>query len=239
MGSGPGRRRWRAARSAGRGRPARRARTARARSRRGGQDTTAGGRAVGVALHRRGRIRACSRRACGSSGVTTSRRRSCCSSATKGGSASPGRRRPPGPGCGTGRCRPIRRRVRRHRAPSPRCSSRTPGADVPFEGLLEVYAEQQRRHAAAEHPGRMRLLTASESAGMLVAAEMHRAGLPWRADVHREVLSELLGERYRGRGRAAAAGRAGGRGVGGVRAAGQARPARGCGEGLRAGRASR
>ncbi|MFJ5227724.1 bifunctional 3'-5' exonuclease/DNA polymerase [Streptomyces sp. NPDC088400] len=74
------------------------------------------------------------------------------------------------------------------------------GADVPFEGLLEVYEEQQRRHAAAEHPGRMRLLTASESAGMLVAAEMHRAGLPWRADVHREVLGELLGERYAGGG---------------------------------------
>lgn len=72
------------------------------------------------------------------------------------------------------------------------------GADIPFEGLLEVYARQRERHAAAEHPGRMRLLTASESAGMLVAAEMHRAGLPWRADVHREVLHELLGERYAG-----------------------------------------
>ncbi|WP_338677491.1 bifunctional 3'-5' exonuclease/DNA polymerase [Streptomyces sp. SCSIO 30461] len=71
---------------------------------------------------------------------------------------------------------------------------------VPFDGLLEVYAEQQRRHEAAEHPGRMRLLTAAESAGMLVAAEMHRAGLPWRADVHRELLRELLGERYAGGG---------------------------------------
>jgi DNA polymerase-1 len=71
---------------------------------------------------------------------------------------------------------------------------------VPLEALLEVYAEQRRRHAAAEHPGRMRLLTAAESAGMLVAAEMTRAGLPWRADVHREVLHELLGERYAGGG---------------------------------------
>ncbi|MGW2562622.1 bifunctional 3'-5' exonuclease/DNA polymerase [Streptomyces sp. NPDC001514] len=71
---------------------------------------------------------------------------------------------------------------------------------IPFEGLLEVYAEQQRRHEAAEHPGRMRLLTAAESAGMLVAAEMNRAGLPWRADVHRELLHELLGERYAGGG---------------------------------------
>ncbi|MGW1866635.1 bifunctional 3'-5' exonuclease/DNA polymerase [Streptomyces mauvecolor] len=67
---------------------------------------------------------------------------------------------------------------------------------LPFEALLEVYADQQRRHDRTEHPGRMRLLTASESAGMLVAAEMNRAGLPWRADVHRAVLHDLLGERY-------------------------------------------
>ncbi|ALC21764.1 bifunctional 3'-5' exonuclease/DNA polymerase [Streptomyces pristinaespiralis] len=71
---------------------------------------------------------------------------------------------------------------------------------VPLEALLEVYADQQRRHLAAEHPGRMRLLTAAESAGMLVATEMNRAGLPWRADVHRAVLHELLGERYAGGG---------------------------------------
>lgn len=69
-----------------------------------------------------------------------------------------------------------------------------------FDALLEVYAEQQRRHDAAEHPGRMRLLTAAESAAMLVAAEMNRSGLPWRADVHRALLTELLGERYAGGG---------------------------------------
>ncbi|WP_254878587.1 bifunctional 3'-5' exonuclease/DNA polymerase [Streptomyces sp. NA04227] len=69
---------------------------------------------------------------------------------------------------------------------------------VPLAELLEVYAEQQRRHERAEHPGRMRLLTAAESAGMLVAAEMNRAGLPWSAEVHRSVLHELLGERYAG-----------------------------------------
>ncbi|MFG3499243.1 bifunctional 3'-5' exonuclease/DNA polymerase [Streptomyces sp. NPDC047928] len=78
--------------------------------------------------------------------------------------------------------------------------ARAAGPELPFEALVEVYAEQQRRHAAAEHPDRMRLLTAAESAGTLVAAEMHRAGLPWRADVHRAVLHELLGERYAGGG---------------------------------------
>ncbi|MCB5166022.1 bifunctional 3'-5' exonuclease/DNA polymerase [Streptomyces bambusae] len=74
------------------------------------------------------------------------------------------------------------------------------GTPVSFEALLEVYAEQQRRHDLTGHPERMRLLTAAESAGMLVAAEMNRAGIPWRADVHRSVLTELLGERYAGGG---------------------------------------
>jgi DNA polymerase-1 len=46
----------------------------------------------------------------------------------------------------------------------------------------------------------MRLLLAGESAGTLVAVEMGRAGVPWRADVHRELLEELLGERYAGAG---------------------------------------
>ncbi|MGV9253006.1 bifunctional 3'-5' exonuclease/DNA polymerase [Streptomyces sp. NPDC003697] len=70
------------------------------------------------------------------------------------------------------------------------------GARLPLADLIALYADQQRRHDRAAHPDRMRLLTAAESAGMLVAAEMNRAGLPWRADVHREVLHELLGERY-------------------------------------------
>ncbi|MFF5185541.1 bifunctional 3'-5' exonuclease/DNA polymerase [Streptomyces sp. NPDC000345] len=73
-------------------------------------------------------------------------------------------------------------------------------APLPLTDLAEVYAEQQRRHARAEHPDRMRLLTAAESAGMLVAAEMNRSGLPWSADVHRAVLQDLLGERYAGGG---------------------------------------
>nr|BBJ52681.1 hypothetical protein SAVMC3_53100 [Streptomyces avermitilis] len=71
---------------------------------------------------------------------------------------------------------------------------------LPVDDLIEVYADQQRRHDATAHPDRMRLLTATESAGMLVAAEMNAAGLPWRADVHRDLLNELLGERYAGGG---------------------------------------
>ncbi|MCP8710032.1 bifunctional 3'-5' exonuclease/DNA polymerase [Streptomyces sp. AC04842] len=73
-------------------------------------------------------------------------------------------------------------------------------APLPLEDLLAVYAEQQRRTDATAHPDRMRLLTAAESAGMLIAAEMNRAGLPWRTDVHRALLHDLLGERYAGGG---------------------------------------
>jgi DNA polymerase-1 len=73
-------------------------------------------------------------------------------------------------------------------------------AHVPLADLVEVYADQQRRHDATAHPERMRLLTAAESAGMLVAAEMNRSGLPWSAEVHRRVLHDLLGERYAGGG---------------------------------------
>ncbi|MFC4506341.1 MULTISPECIES: bifunctional 3'-5' exonuclease/DNA polymerase [Streptomyces] len=92
----------------------------------------------------------------------------------------------------------------RSAAPGAQSSLFEPGSvqsvPVPLADLAEVYAEQQRRHGRAEHPERMRLLTGAESAGMLVAAEMNHAGLPWSADVHRAVLHELLGERYAGGG---------------------------------------
>lgn len=72
-----------------------------------------------------------------------------------------------------------------------------PGTDE-FDALLAVYAGQLARTAKTEHPERMRLLLAAESAGMLVATEMSRTGIPWRADVHRELLEKLLGERFPG-----------------------------------------
>jgi DNA polymerase-1 len=59
--------------------------------------------------------------------------------------------------------------------------------------LTEVYADQLRRIAATEHPGRFRLLVAAESASALTGAEMGHAGLPWRVDVHDELLRDLLG----------------------------------------------
>jgi DNA polymerase-1 len=59
--------------------------------------------------------------------------------------------------------------------------------------LIEVYADQLRRLATTEHPGRFRLLVAAESAGALIGAEMGHAGLPWRTDIHDDLLRELLG----------------------------------------------
>jgi DNA polymerase I len=73
-----------------------------------------------------------------------------------------------------------------------------PGFD-PLAALVEVYRDQQARLAAiaAEQPEaarRLRLLIAAESAGALVAVEMAHHGLPWRVDVHHDLLVELLGE---------------------------------------------
>ncbi|RPF20701.1 bifunctional 3'-5' exonuclease/DNA polymerase [Myceligenerans xiligouense] len=51
--------------------------------------------------------------------------------------------------------------------------------------------------ASSTDAGRLRLLVAAESAGALAAAEMHHAGLPWRADLHDAILTEALGPRPR------------------------------------------
>jgi DNA polymerase-1 len=64
--------------------------------------------------------------------------------------------------------------------------------------LLDPSAEHERQRAAlaaSAEPGRLGLLLAAESSGALVAAEMTHAGLPWRAEVHERLLTELLGPR--------------------------------------------
>jgi hypothetical protein len=68
-----------------------------------------------------------------------------------------------------------------------------PGATL--EALIAVHADQLRRIGADEHPGRFGALAAAESAGGLAAAEMTFAGMPWRADVHDELLAGMLGPR--------------------------------------------
>nr|WP_239091019.1 bifunctional 3'-5' exonuclease/DNA polymerase [Asanoa iriomotensis] len=68
------------------------------------------------------------------------------------------------------------------------------GPSVELDDLVAVYADQRARMAAVPSPpSRFRLLVAAESAGALVASEMGAAGLPWRADVHDDLLRSLLG----------------------------------------------
>ncbi|TFV86992.1 bifunctional 3'-5' exonuclease/DNA polymerase [Blastococcus sp. CT_GayMR16] len=57
------------------------------------------------------------------------------------------------------------------------------------------HVRQQAALAASGERGRLALLLAAESSGALVAAEMTHAGLPWRADVHERLLTDLLGPR--------------------------------------------
>jgi hypothetical protein len=66
-----------------------------------------------------------------------------------------------------------------------------------LDAVVEVHADQLRRIAADEHPGKFGLLATAESAGSLVAAEMTLAGLPWRPEVHDRLLTEMLGPRPR------------------------------------------
>ncbi len=52
---------------------------------------------------------------------------------------------------------------------------------------------QKAAVASSTHPARLTLLLIAESAGALVAAEMQYEGIPWREDVHRRLLNDLLG----------------------------------------------
>lgn len=62
--------------------------------------------------------------------------------------------------------------------------------------LDTVYRELSAQKAAVQsstHPARLTLLLIAESAGALVAAEMHDVGIPWREELHRRLLNDLLG----------------------------------------------
>lgn len=81
-----------------------------------------------------------------------------------------------------------------------RAPGRGPGYGRESDGRLDPAVELTAQLAALKDstdPGRLRLLLAAESAGALAAAEMHHAGLPWRGDVHDEILTEALGPRPR------------------------------------------
>jgi DNA polymerase I len=75
-------------------------------------------------------------------------------------------------------------------------------APEPRHTLAELrteYAAQQQALAGAAGDGnrrqRLQLLLAAESASALVAAEMQHAGVPWREELHEQILAEHLGPR--------------------------------------------
>ena len=66
--------------------------------------------------------------------------------------------------------------------------------DDPEETVAE-FRRQQLALRDASDPARLRLLVAAESAGALLAVEMHTAGLPWDRTTHESILEEALGRR--------------------------------------------
>jgi DNA polymerase-1 len=66
---------------------------------------------------------------------------------------------------------------------------------------LDEFAAQRDAVDGSASPGRLRLLLAAESAGALIAAEMRFAGLPYSAELHDALLTDLLGPRPRSGGR--------------------------------------
>lgn len=72
-----------------------------------------------------------------------------------------------------------------------------PASGPPAElgAALEEFARQRAAIAESSDPNRLRLLTAAESAGALIAEELRAAGVPWDAVTHDRILVETLGER--------------------------------------------
>ncbi|WP_242864578.1 bifunctional 3'-5' exonuclease/DNA polymerase [Microbacterium testaceum] len=63
------------------------------------------------------------------------------------------------------------------------------------EAALEEYRRQRDVIDGSATPAALRLLAAAESAGALIAEELHAAGLPWSVDAHGALLERELGER--------------------------------------------
>ena len=59
--------------------------------------------------------------------------------------------------------------------------------------VAQELGAQKRAIASSTYPARLTLLLSAESAGALVAAEMQYEGIPWREDLHRRLLNDLLG----------------------------------------------
>lgn len=72
------------------------------------------------------------------------------------------------------------------------------GAPESIDAAVAEYRRQRRAIQDAASPGALRLLAAAESAGALIAAELHAAGLPWSVEAHSALLEEQLGRRRPG-----------------------------------------
>ncbi|GAB3255851.1 bifunctional 3'-5' exonuclease/DNA polymerase [Arthrobacter pigmenti] len=79
--------------------------------------------------------------------------------------------------------------------------SAPPGAGV--NELAGKLRDQLEAVQTSTRRQRTQLLVAAESAGALIAAEMQHTGLPWRVDIHEEILTESLGPRPPGEARPA------------------------------------
>jgi DNA polymerase-1 len=68
-----------------------------------------------------------------------------------------------------------------------------------LEELRTEYADQQEALSQASTDAnrrqRLQLLLAAESAGAMIAAEMQHTGVPWREELHEEILADYLGPR--------------------------------------------
>ncbi|MEX8031720.1 bifunctional 3'-5' exonuclease/DNA polymerase [Microbacterium sp. 20-116] len=72
------------------------------------------------------------------------------------------------------------------------------GVPESADAALAEYRRQGAAIASSTSPGALRLLCAAESAGALIAVELHAAGVPWSTAAHEKLLESELGPRRGG-----------------------------------------
>jgi DNA polymerase-1 len=76
----------------------------------------------------------------------------------------------------------------RHRTPRPTLAELRAEYAAQQAALADAAPEENKRK-------RLQLLLAAESAGAMIAAEMQHTGVPWREDLHEQILADYLGPR--------------------------------------------
>lgn len=72
------------------------------------------------------------------------------------------------------------------------------GVPDTIDAAIQEYRRQTTAIAASATPGVLRLLSTAESAGALIALELHAAGVPWSRVAHEQLLERELGARRGG-----------------------------------------